>query len=269
MAEDDRRRGEIRTASPLGNENQKQSERNAALERDGYVHHRNTGKVKGSSLSESEVTVISRTNLLPGKFLVEISGTRTSLDESPMELSVDTSDPKEHMYFKPVLSKRKFVLSQRPGEWMRILVSGAMPQEVTFNDKNAAKVDASALAAKVYFKREGKPSDDSAKLDEALQTFKQKCGYSLSGQIKRAESNKTLFQKKNVGNFCVDALSGAISLCSEEMGKSALKTGLKSFTCEPGPKGGASITRGGLVVTFDEDQPSLSDEVAALLEETL
>ena len=69
MAEDDRRRGEIITASPLGNENQKQSERNAALERDGYVHHRKTVKVKGSSLSEDEVTVLSRTNQLPGKFL--------------------------------------------------------------------------------------------------------------------------------------------------------------------------------------------------------
>ena len=39
MAEDDRRRGEIITASPLGNENQKQLEQNAALEQDGYVHH--------------------------------------------------------------------------------------------------------------------------------------------------------------------------------------------------------------------------------------
>jgi len=53
MAEDDRRRGEIITASPLGNENQKQSERNAALERDGYVHHRKTVKVKSSSLSKA------------------------------------------------------------------------------------------------------------------------------------------------------------------------------------------------------------------------
>ena len=70
---DDRRRGEIITASPLGNENQKQSERNAALERDGYVHHRHTVKVKSSSLSEGEVTVISRANLLPGKFLINVS----------------------------------------------------------------------------------------------------------------------------------------------------------------------------------------------------
>ncbi len=69
---DDRRWGEIRTASPLGNENQKQLERNAALERDGYVHHRNTVKVKGSSLSEGEVTVVSRTNLLPGKFVCRL-----------------------------------------------------------------------------------------------------------------------------------------------------------------------------------------------------
>jgi len=73
MAEDDRRRGVIITASPLGNENQKQSERNAALERDGYVHHRNTVKVKGASLSEGEVTVVSRTNLIPGKFLSNLS----------------------------------------------------------------------------------------------------------------------------------------------------------------------------------------------------
>jgi len=69
MAGDDRRQGEIITASPLGNENQKPSDRNAALERDGYVHHRNTVKVKSPSLSEGEVTVISRTKLLPGKLL--------------------------------------------------------------------------------------------------------------------------------------------------------------------------------------------------------
>ena len=74
MAEDDRRRGEILTVSPLGNENQKQLERNAALERDGYVHHRNTVKVKGASFGESEVTVVSRTNLLPGNFLLSLWG---------------------------------------------------------------------------------------------------------------------------------------------------------------------------------------------------
>ena len=73
MAGDDRRRGVIITASRLGNENQKQSERNAAFERDGYVHHRNTVKVKCSSLSEGEVTVISGPNLLPGKYLVKKS----------------------------------------------------------------------------------------------------------------------------------------------------------------------------------------------------
>ena len=69
MAGDESRLGEIKTASRLGNENQKQSERNAAFERDGYVHHRNTVKVKCSSLSEGEVTVISGPNLLPGKYL--------------------------------------------------------------------------------------------------------------------------------------------------------------------------------------------------------
>jgi hypothetical protein len=39
---------------------------------DGYVHHRNTVKVKGASFSEGEVTVVSRTNRLSGKFLFEI-----------------------------------------------------------------------------------------------------------------------------------------------------------------------------------------------------
>ena len=71
MAGDDRRRGVIITASRLGNENQKQSERNAAFERDGYVHHRNTVKVKCSSLREGQVTVISGPNLLPGKYFLE------------------------------------------------------------------------------------------------------------------------------------------------------------------------------------------------------
>lgn len=205
---------------------------------------------------------------LKNKFIAEISGTRTALDEAPMELSIDTTNRYEHLYFKSVLGKRKLILVQKPGEWMSVQVPGGSPQEVFFDAKNANKVDSQSISNKVYFKRLGKVEGDSAKLDDAVQEFKQKCGYEISKQIKEG-ANKSVTSNYDVGAFCADAISGALSLCVDELGKSALKTGLKSFTCEPGGKSGVSFSKGNLVVGFEKDPTSVAAEVAALLEEKL
>jgi len=205
---------------------------------------------------------------LNNKFVAEISGTRTALDEAPMELSIDTSNRFEHLYFKLVLGKRKLILTQKPGEWMSVLVPGSTPQQVFFDPKRADKVDSKAISNKVYFKRLGKTEGDAAKLNDAIQDFKQKCGYELSSQIKQG-ADKSVTSSHDVGAFCADAISGATSLCVDETGKSALKTGLKHFICEPGGKSGVSFSKGGLIVGFQKDPTSLAAEVAALLEEKL
>lgn len=201
------------------------------------------------------------------RFVAEISGTRSKLDENPLELTLNKSNPRSPLYQYKVLGKAKPVLSPADADGMDVFIPGTDAQRVFFNPKESGQVDVASISDRVYFRRKGPNGRDSETFKQATEDFAKRCGFKLVSIMKSPP--KELLEIKDIGAYCANALSGATDLCDDNLGKAALKAGLKSFSCEPGAKSGVSFSSGKLTVGFGVNDASLAADVSALLEEKL
>lgn len=199
-----------------------------------------------------------------GRFAVEISGTRSELDERPLELIVDKSDPKEFMYIRKVMGKSKFVLTQRSNGPLQVIVPGGKNQFLSFRPKESGSVNAESIINRVYFRPAA--ADAKVSLKSAIAQVNSECGATIVGESKLSAGSQ---DEKDVEGFCSEALRGVSELCLDALGKSSIKSGLKSFVCELGSSTGVEFAKGQLKVKFQTNTPSLAEEVSAVLEEKL
>lgn len=98
------------------------------------------------------------------------------------------------------------------------------------------------------------------------------CGTKISGKIDWSSfsKGKVDLTKYSIGDgFCQDTLTGASDLCTDDIGKKALKSRLSQFSCTIGAKESVSFKAGMLSLVFTKESASLRDDVTELLGNSL